>query len=116
MCHVDKIKPSDAQVWSCKPQFQKVHWNVIRIMYDSGNAFVKMVNKEWTCLLHRTQSFNKHTEQLITLELQKWHKALCFKYKNATSLEEVDVWYATIWSWWYSSRAIPESVIHELNN
>jgi hypothetical protein len=28
---------------------------------------------------------------LITKELQEQHEALCFKYKNATSLEEEDV-------------------------
>jgi hypothetical protein len=34
------------------------------------------------------------------LELQERHKALCFEYKNATSLEESNVRYATIQSWW----------------
>jgi hypothetical protein len=32
--------------------------------------------------------FNKHTKQLIKLELKDLHKALCYEYKNATSLEE----------------------------
>jgi hypothetical protein len=28
--------------------------------------------------------------------MQKQHKALCYEYKNDTSLEEANVWYATI--------------------
>ncbi len=53
MCHVDKTKLSDAQVWSCKPHFKgfmansaHANWNVVRIMYSSRNASKKMVNKE----------------------------------------------------------------------
>jgi hypothetical protein len=47
---------------------------------------------------------------LIALELQEWHKALCFEYKAlcfeykalCSSLEEADVQYVAIWCWWYS--------------
>jgi hypothetical protein len=49
-------------------------------------------------------------------ELQEWHRALCFKYNNTTSLEETNVRYVTIRSWWYSSRAVTKSAIHNHNN
>jgi len=65
-------------------------------VYGFGDEYVKMVVKERTCLFHWTESFHTHTKQLIALELQKWHKALCFKYKNTTSLEEADVQYVAI--------------------
>jgi hypothetical protein len=32
------------------------------------------------------------------------------------SLEEVDLWYVTIWSWWYLSEVANEGTVHELNN
>jgi hypothetical protein len=60
-------------------------WNVVRIVYGSRDAFVKMVDKEWTCLFHWTQLFDRHTKWLITPELQGQHKALCFKYKKGES-------------------------------
>ncbi len=75
-----------------------------------------MIDKKQICLFHWTQSFNKHTKQLIALELQGWHKALCLDYKNVRSLEEVDFHYVTIQSWWYSCGATNEEAIHELNN
>jgi hypothetical protein len=49
-------------------------------------------------------------------KLQEQHEALCFEYKNAISLEEVDVPYARIWSWWYSSKVVAEGAIHKFNN
>jgi len=30
----------------------QVNWNLVRFMYDSGNASVKMVDKEQTSLFH----------------------------------------------------------------
>jgi hypothetical protein len=47
----------------------KVNWNVICIMYGYGDAFMKMVDKEQTCLFHWTQLLDEHTKHLITLEL-----------------------------------------------
>ncbi len=85
-------------------------------MFDSGDVSMKMVDKEQTCLFHWIQQFDRHTKQLIASKLQVRHKALCFEYKNATSLEEADVRYVTIWSWWYSLGAVAESAIHKLNN
>ncbi len=38
---------------------------------------MKMVDKECTCLFHLTQSFNRHTNQLIKLELQDQHIVIC---------------------------------------
>ncbi len=74
------------------------NWNGVCFMYGSKDASMKMVDKERTCLFHWTQLFDTHTKQLIAPELQEWHKALCFEYKNVTSLEEVNVRYATIQS------------------
>jgi hypothetical protein len=75
-----------------------------------------MINKEWTCLFHWTQSFDRHTKQLIAPKLQGWQKALCFDYKNVRCLEEANLHYATIQFLWYFHGATSEEAIHELNN
>jgi hypothetical protein len=40
-----------------------------------------------------------HTKQHIKPKLQDKHKTLCYEYKNAISLKEVDVWYVIICYW-----------------
>jgi hypothetical protein len=60
----------------------QVNWNAVRIVYSYGNATVKMVDKECTCLFQWTHSLDRHTKQLIKLKLQDQHKAFCFDYKN----------------------------------
>jgi hypothetical protein len=49
------------------------NWNVVHIVYGSRDASVKMVDKERTCLFHWTQLLDRHTKQLIALELQEQH-------------------------------------------
>ncbi len=90
--------------------------NVVQIVYGTKVPIVNMVNKEWTCFFHWTQSLDKHTKQLIGTKFHDQHKTLCFEYKKATSLEEVDLQYATIWSWCYSFRVVNEGAIQEFNN
>ncbi len=50
---------------------------MIKIVYGSRDPFVRMVDKERTCLFHWTQLFDKHTKLLIRLELQDEHKVFC---------------------------------------
>jgi hypothetical protein len=51
----------------------KVSWNVVRIVYGSRDPFVRMIDKECTCLFHWIQSLDKHTKQMIKLEFQNQH-------------------------------------------
>jgi hypothetical protein len=81
----------------------QANWNVVQIVYGTRNPTMKLIDKECTCLFHWIQSLNKHTKQLIALEFQDWHKVFCWDYEKEKSLEEVDVYYATICFWWYSS-------------
>ncbi len=94
----------------------QANWNANCIISESGNPTMKMIDKEQTCLFHCIQSFNKHTKQFIALEFQDRHKALCYEYNNARSLEEVDLRYVAIYSWWYSSRIVGKGAIQEFNN
>jgi hypothetical protein len=40
--------------------------------------------------------FDRHIKQLIKLDLQDQHNALCHEYKNAKSLVEANGFYATL--------------------
>jgi hypothetical protein len=94
----------------------QANWNAIKIVYGSGDTYVRMIDKECTCLFLWTQSFDKHTKQLIKPELQDEHKVLCHQYKNATSLGDVESHYALICCWWLSYGAASKASVHELNN
>jgi hypothetical protein len=48
----------------------QANWNDVRIMYGSGDASMKMVDKERTCLFHWIQQLDRHTKQLIAPKLQ----------------------------------------------
>jgi hypothetical protein len=50
----------------------------------------------WTCFFHLTLSIDKHIKQLIALEFHDQHKTFCYEYKNAMSLKEANLQYATI--------------------
>jgi len=65
-------------------------WNAVKIVYGSGDATIRMVDKERTCLFHWTQLLDRHTKQLIKPKIWDQYKALCFDYKNSKFLEEVD--------------------------
>jgi len=86
-----------------KPNFKglmanntQINWNAVKIVYGLEDPSIRMVDKECTCLFHWIQSLDKHTNQLIRLELQNEHKALCHQYKNATSLGDANSHYALI--------------------
>jgi len=92
------------------------NWNIARIVYGSRDPFVMMVDKECTCLFHWIQLLNKHTKQLIKLDLQDQHNVFCHKYNNAKSLVEVSNLYVIICCWWLSLGATFEACVHELAN
>jgi hypothetical protein len=77
---------------------------------------VKMVDQKGTNFFHWVQFLDRHTTQLIAPKFHDWHKALYYEYKKTMPLEEVDLWYATIRSWWHLFRVTRDGTIHELNN
>ncbi len=98
------------------PDNAQANWNTIRIIYGFRDLFVKMVNKECAYLFHWTQSFNKHSKQLIKPKLQDQHNVLCNQHKNAKSFVEVDDLYVIIRCWWLSLGVVLEIDVHELAN
>ena len=73
-----------------------------------------MENRERTCLFHWTQSLEKHTKADIRDDLQEQHRVLCKQYKNASSMEDAEVWYFAIKAWWLSVRATTTEGLHRL--
>ena len=92
----------------------QANWNVVRIIYGSGDASKKMVDRERTCSFHWTQSLEKHTKADIRQELQSQHQRLCQQYKNAKSMEEAETKYLEIRAWWMSSDVATEQMLPRL--
>src|SRR5450631_2510022 len=92
----------------------QANWNVVRIIYGSGDASEKMVDRERTCLFHWTQSLEKHTKADIRQDLQYQHRILCQQYKNAKSMAEAETKYLAIRAWWMSSGAATEQGLSRL--
>ena len=51
----------------------QINWNVIRIVYGSGDPKVPMEDRERTCFFHWKQSLEKHMKSYIKHELQDQH-------------------------------------------
>jgi hypothetical protein len=47
----------------------QANWNMVKIIYGSGDPFIRTIDKECTYLFHRIQSLDKHTKQLLKIKL-----------------------------------------------
>ena len=92
------------------------NWNAVRIVYSSGSAHEVMENCERTCYLHWSNSLHKHTQKHIKQSLQQQHIALCKQYKESKSVDEAEIRYLAIRSWWLSSGAASEDSVHHLDH
>ena len=90
------------------------NWNAVRIIYESGDASKKMIDRERTCLLHWIQSLEKHTKADICQDLQSQHQKLCQQYKKAKSLSKAETKFLAIWAWWMSSGAATQKGLPQL--
>jgi hypothetical protein len=92
----------------------QANWNVVKVIYGSGNTTIPMKDQERTCLFHWAQSLEKHTKADIRADLQHQHRhrQLCRQYKNAAS--ESETRYLAIRAWWLSSRATTEQGLSRL--
>jgi hypothetical protein len=92
----------------------QANWNVVRIVYESGDSKVEMNHRERTCLLHWSTSLHCHTQKLIKSDFQHQHTRLCKQYKDSKSMDEAKTRYLAIRSWWLSSGAATEDAVSEL--
>ena len=92
----------------------QTNWNVVRIIYGSGDAFEKMVDKERTYLFRWMQSLEKHTKADIRQDLQYQHRIVCQQYKNVKSMAEAETKFLAIRAWWMSSGAATEQALSRL--
>jgi hypothetical protein len=93
----------------------QANWNVVRIIYGSGDPKVPMENQECTCLLHWTTSLLRHTQKHIKPDMQNQHIHLCKQYKDSKTMEEAESKYLAIRAWWLSSGAASEDAMRDLN-
>ena len=92
------------------------NWNAVRIVYGSGSANVEMMNRERTFLLHWGTSLHKHTQKYIKEPLQHQHITLCKQYKDSENMDQAEVRYLAIRSWWLSSGAAVKEAVHHLDH
>jgi hypothetical protein len=71
----------------------QANWNIVRIVYGSGDPKVPMEGHECTCYFHWKQSLEKHMKSYIKHELQDQHRHLCFQYRNASSMKDAETEY-----------------------
>jgi hypothetical protein len=55
----------------------QANWNVVKVIYNSGDATIPMKDQERMCLFHWVQSLEKHTKEDIRANLQHQHRELC---------------------------------------
>jgi hypothetical protein len=98
-----------------KPKFKgfmadsaQANWNIVRVIYDSGDATIPMKDQERTCLFHWAQSLEKHTKADIRADFQHQQQQLYRQYKIAASASESETRYRAILAWWLSSEATTE--------
>jgi len=94
----------------------EANFNVVRILFESGDLKILMENWEHTCFYYWTQSFDWHIKKLICLEFHNKHIKVCHDCKNATTLVSTKAKYQAICVWWLSSSATFENNIHKLND
>jgi len=92
----------------------QANWNVVWIVYGNGDLNELMVDRENFFSL---ESIRANTQNNISNQsCEKKHRIVCYEYKNAIFLGEVDAQYAIIHCWWYSSDATDELGVYELEN
>jgi hypothetical protein len=92
------------------------NFNVVRVIFGSGDPSIPMVNKERTCLFHWKMALERHTKQLIRPNLQAEHIMLCQEYRNCQTLSDANAALLSIKAWWFSSDTVFEASLKELNN
>jgi hypothetical protein len=85
-------------------------------MYSFGDASMKMVDKERTCLL-QLDLVTWHTQKIVDCtKVAKTNQGLVFLIQKCNIFGRNKCQYAAIQCWWYSSRVVPKNAIHEHYN
>ena len=86
-------------------------WNVVRIVYGSGDPKIPMEGRERICFLHWKQSLEKHTKSYLKHELQDQHRHICLQYRNASSMAEAETRYLAIKACWRHRIVLVKTVL-----
>ena len=94
----------------------QANFNVVREVFGSGDKTEPMLGRKRTCQFHWSQTLERHTKQLIKLELQEVHKRLCHEYCLCKTKANADAAMEAIRAWRFSSGVVSEGGLKELND
>lgn len=86
----------------------------MRKIYKGVDPFDPMGGHECTCLFHWSTNLDKITQKCIKASLQQQYKRFYKEYKDAKSMEDVEVKYHVIRAWWLSVGATIEEGMYIL--
>lgn len=86
----------------------------MRKIYEGGDPLDPMEGHECTCLFHWSTSLDKITQKRIKPSLQQQYKQFYKEYKDAKSMEDVEVKYHVMRAWWLSIGATIEEGMYIL--
>lgn len=81
----------------------QANWRAVRIVFNGGPSN-EMVGRERSCLFHWEQSLHIHTTKFIQKEHQPEHKAICEKWRKASTKEEAVAQSRYIRQWWKTGK------------
>ena len=84
----------------------QANWNAVRTIYRDDDPSLPMVTRERTYLFYWSASLDKVTQKYIKPSLQFQHKQICKCYKEAKTMDDAEIKYHVIRSWWLSSGAV----------
>jgi hypothetical protein len=77
----------------------QANWNVVQIVYGSGDPKVPMENRERTSLVQWTTSLKRHTQKFIKPNMQDQYNHLCKQCKDSKTMDEAESRYLAIRAW-----------------
>ena len=83
----------------------------MRAIYEDGDPNLPMVAHERTCLFHWYVSLDKVIQKYIKPFMQFQHKQICKDYKNAKTIDDAEIKYHMIYSWWLSFKDVSKKYI-----
>lgn len=82
----------------------QANWNAVRIVYGTGKAEDKMVERERTCDFHWVQSLESHCKSYIDPPYHEQFMKLTRQYKNAPTIQKATELYTSLMTWLGSSK------------
>lgn len=90
------------------------NWIATRKVYGDGNVLIPLEGRERTCIFHWSANLDKKTQKHIWPPIQHQHMQFIKDYRDAKHMEEVNIKYQVIHSWWLLFGATTEDGMYIL--